>query len=226
MSELHFNQIGSIIKDSQGKFGIGPIPTIGGPFSNAADYYRAWALSQNDNLYRGGKRDPFPERVSSVAEILSERSMGPFTISHPDFHYQNFIVDDDYNLLAVIDWDGASVRPIEFSAVLPAFISSLHPIFWEGGRLDHVKRRKSENILKAQQARYLSTMRAQAPESLAISQSWQSIGSLRTQLAYGMDLYQGGNLNPWEWLIDLLERVIKQPNESSWNYEELRGKLQ
>jgi hypothetical protein len=93
LSTLHFDQIGAIRRDLQGEYCIGPIPGIGGPFSNSASYYRSWALANNR---RRDKPDLFPNQVSRAADILSAKPSGPFSLSLPHFGYHNFIVDDDY----------------------------------------------------------------------------------------------------------------------------------
>jgi Phosphotransferase enzyme family len=222
---LHFDQICHINKDQHGDFCIGPIPGIGGPFCNSADYYRAWALSQRENPPRRGKSDPFPERVSSAAEFLSVQPSGPFTLSHPDFGYHNFIVDDDYNMVAVVDWDGARVLPVEFSAAFPMFLSSLHPIFWEVGRFDDEERRGEEAELKVQQAQYVEMIAAEAERCKGISTMVPESRSLRVMIAGGMLKYEVGNLNPWEWLIDLMERGINDVDSGAIDYPALRGKL-
>ena len=186
MSTLHFDRIGSINKDAHGNFCIGPIPGIGGPFCNAADYYRAWTLSQRGNPRRRHKSDPFPEHISRAAEFLSVQPSGPFTLSHPDFGYHNFLVDDDYNILALIDWSGARVQPIEFSAVLPMFLCSLSPIFWEGGQFDNKERRRQEAKLAIQQARYVEVIHAEAQRHQIISVMAHHSQSLRIMIAEGM----------------------------------------
>ena len=163
-----------------GNFVIGPIPELGGPFCNAADYYCAWAVFQKENPRRRGKPDPFPERISKAAHFLSEHPSGPFALSHPDFGYHNFLVDDDdYNLLAVIDWNGARVQPIEFSAVLPMFLSSLPPIFWRGGRFDNEERQNQEAKLAIQRDEYVAAIRAEAQRCQAISLTDRLSQSLR-----------------------------------------------
>lgn len=209
MSTLHFDQIGNINKDTHGDFCVGPIPGIGGPFCNSVDYYRAWALAQRKKPRRHHKADAFPERVSRAAELLSVKPFGPFTLSHPDFGYHNFIVDDDYNILAVIDWSGARVQPVEFSAIFPMFLFSLHPIFWEGGKFDNEERRSEEAKLAAEQARYIEMVDVEAKRCQVISAMQQS-GPLRIMIADGMVKYDNGNLNPWEWLIDLLESEVNE----------------
>ena len=72
-------------------------------------------------------------------------------------------------MLAVIDWSGARVQPIEFSAVLPMFLCSLHPIFWEGGQFDNEERRRQEAKLAIQQARYVEVIHAEAQRHQVIS---------------------------------------------------------
>jgi len=90
-------------------------------------------------------------------------------LSHPDFGYHNFLVDDDYNILAVIDRSGARDQPIEFSGELPMFLLSLHPIFWKGGRFDNEKWQSQEAKLAAQQIRSVEVICAEAQRCQAIS---------------------------------------------------------
>jgi hypothetical protein len=147
-------------------------------------------------------------------------------LSHPDFGYHNFIVDDDYNMVAVIDWSGARVQPIEFSAVFPMFLSSLHPIFWAGGRFDNEERRDEEAKLAAQQARYVGMISAEAQRCQAISIiTVPESRSLRVMIAEGMVKYEEGNLNPWEWLIDLVESGINDVDSGPTDYRALRGDI-
>jgi hypothetical protein len=203
LSTLHFDQIGTINKNIQGEYYIDSIPAIGGPFSKASDYYRAWALSQKDNP-RQKNQSVFPQRVSSASEFLSSKPNGPFTLSHPDFGYHNILVDNDYNMIAVIDWGGAQVRPIEFSSTFPMFLSSLHPSIWHGGRFDTKERRHLESILASQQLKYKTVMDNEA-NRLQVASNLDPRG-LRAMIAGGIIRYSDGDMNPWEWLIDFLER--------------------
>jgi hypothetical protein len=45
-------------------------------------------------------------------------------------------------------------------------------------------------------------------------------------IAQGMRLYDGGNLNPWEWLIELLERGANDVDDGKMYYQEVRGDKQ
>lgn len=55
----------------------------------------------------------FPPRVGELASKISARDQGPFPLFHVDFGHNNIVVDDDYNVLGVIDWEHASSLPWE-----------------------------------------------------------------------------------------------------------------
>ena len=129
-------------------------------------------------------------------------SVGPFALSHPDLGYHNFIVDDQYNLLAVIDWDGVVIKPIEFSATFPMELDAPHPIFWKGGRLDNERNRKRIARLEDGQRKYIAVM---LDEIDAFNRIVECPQSLLVTIARGMVLYEQVNLGPWEWLVDILE---------------------
>src|SRR6266566_2591267 len=38
---------------------------------------------------------------------------GPFPLYYRDFHYNNILLDDDYNIAGVLDWTGARTVPVE-----------------------------------------------------------------------------------------------------------------
>lgn len=215
MSTIHFNQIGRINKDINGEYCIEAIPGIEGPFSLAADYYRAWATYHRENPRATGLSE-FPECVSRAAEILSSKPADPFTLSHPDFGYHNFLVDDDYNLLAVVDWDEAFVGPIEFSAVFPMSLSTLHPSMWQGSSFDTEERRQEEAVLAVQQAQYRRVMDAEAERTKATPMVDPL--SLQVSIAQGINRYPQGDLNPWEWLVGFLERDMEAVSNGTVNH--------
>ncbi|KAJ4411351.1 hypothetical protein N0V82_009002 [Gnomoniopsis sp. IMI 355080] len=55
--------------------------------------------------------------------VVPDRLRGPFPLCHVDFHYGNFLFDDDYNLRGIIDWDGAQTVPLEKLACSPEFMT-------------------------------------------------------------------------------------------------------
>jgi hypothetical protein len=51
--------------------------------------------------------------------MISKYDKGPFRLIHPDFGHNNIIVDDDFNILGVIDWEKAFVGLAEMAARFP-----------------------------------------------------------------------------------------------------------
>ena len=114
---MKFDKIGSIFKNTQtGEFEVGPIPSLGGPYSTATEYYRAWA---SHNKSRPSDTSNFPAQIEKVAESISSHNYGPFHLIHPDFGHHNVIVDDEFNISYVIDWEHAFVGPAEMAARFP-----------------------------------------------------------------------------------------------------------
>jgi hypothetical protein len=127
MASIRFSKIGSVIRLPDGTYSVGPIPEIGGPFSTAADFFRAWAKRVKFPLQEEVIREFTP--VDMVDEILSSIRVfpsqikklantycfqeGPFPLFHGDLFKSNIIIDSDYNILSVIDWEDAIVVPWE-----------------------------------------------------------------------------------------------------------------
>lgn len=139
MASTRFPKIGRVIRGSDGSYTVGPFPDLGGPFSTAAEYFTAWAQhakfpmseSQQHRLpkslgdeIRSSIRD-FPSRLAAMAGRVSLAG-GPFPLYHTDFRHSNLIIDPDYNILSVIDWEDASTVPWE-AVEFPLFLSTTPP---------------------------------------------------------------------------------------------------
>ena len=127
MSSITFPKIGSPIRNPDGTYDVGPLPRLGGPFSTATEYLRAWA--KHTPFYGGtdGLKEmcgiygdeilsgvlAFPQGVSALAGRIAVRDHGPFPLIHPDFFHSNIIVDDNWKVLGVIDWEYAQSAPWE-----------------------------------------------------------------------------------------------------------------
>ena len=127
ISSITFPKIGSLIRNPNGTYDVGPLPRLGGPFSTATEYLRAWTkhtefyggtngLKENsgsygDEILRGVLA--FPQKVSELAGRIAVRDHGPFPLIHPDFNHSNIIVDDNWKVLGVIDWEYAQSAPWE-----------------------------------------------------------------------------------------------------------------
>ncbi|KAF2466622.1 uncharacterized protein BDR25DRAFT_327975 [Lindgomyces ingoldianus] len=139
LATIRLPKIGTIIRRDDGSYDVGPIPILGGPFDSSADFFRAWGtltkfpMSETDIKQRtgGGKLSDkinttismFPSQIKSKASQLAIYD-GPFPIHHPDLYHSNVIVDNDYRILGIIDWEGACTVPWELIE-LPLFLSTV-----------------------------------------------------------------------------------------------------
>lgn len=139
MASLRFPKIGTIARRKDGTYGIGPFPDIGGPFETATDFFKAWARHAKfpmpiDMIRKSMKGGPveqvlksiqgFPSAIHAMAHRLSSTDHGPFPLSHRDFFHSNIIVDQRYNILGVIDWEGACTLPWEL-VDFPLFLETV-----------------------------------------------------------------------------------------------------
>lgn len=125
-SSILLPRIGVPVRLDDGTVNIEAIPGIGGPFDTASDLFRAWAataafpLSEErvrelcgdlgDEIWDSIKR--FPVKVSELANsIAGPYDSGPFPLVHTDYGHNNIVVDAQYNLLGIIDWEGAIAAP-------------------------------------------------------------------------------------------------------------------
>ncbi|KAL2169452.1 hypothetical protein VTG60DRAFT_5996 [Thermothelomyces hinnuleus] len=139
MASLRFHKIGTIVRAEDGSYTVGPFTDIGGPFDTATDFFEAWAnhakfpLSPDKTRksMQGGPVEEvltsileFPSTVRAMAHQLSSSDQGPFPVVHADFFHSNIIVDQGYNILGVIDWEGACTVPWEL-VEFPLFLETV-----------------------------------------------------------------------------------------------------
>ena len=125
ISSITFPKIGSIARLPDGTYDVGPLPKLGGPFETATEYLQAWAkharfyggtdwLKDNCGAYGEeilrGVLD-FPQQVSKLAGGRLIHNGGPFPLIHVDFNHSNIVVDDEWNIIGVIDWESAQTAP-------------------------------------------------------------------------------------------------------------------
>ena len=128
MLAFQFPKIGSLYyNEDTENFYIGPdIVTGKGPWTSSADYYR----DLTDHLVRDAVAIHFksPERSKDfVAPVLlnhhmrihGQDSSGQYRLINRDFGAHNTLVDSDFNIVGVIDFDGVSPVPPEAAAQYP-----------------------------------------------------------------------------------------------------------
>jgi hypothetical protein len=126
LSQLTFPSIGWIYEATSG-VQVGPIIDFAGahhgPFATSVEYlsWRAKQASEAHQTYRSESADAALKSdlvcwlFQQAAPLLTERNNGPFPSMHPDIWGQQLLMDKEYNVLGVIDWDETSTVPwLEF----------------------------------------------------------------------------------------------------------------
>ncbi|KAJ6131795.1 Aminoglycoside phosphotransferase [Penicillium samsonianum] len=141
MSTIRFPKIGMIAKRDDGTYEIEAIPGLGGPFNTTTEYFAAWGEHTKFPETEVWMRDHLPEEyadevVTSIGDYprrikeqrfdITVRNEGPFPLRHTDFLHSNVIVDAEFNVLSVIDWEHAGTVPWE-RVEFPIFLSTLPP---------------------------------------------------------------------------------------------------
>ncbi|KAL3469908.1 hypothetical protein BJX99DRAFT_251616 [Aspergillus californicus] len=157
LASVRMPKIGSIIRQADGSFDIGPFPKVGGPFSSAADFFKAWARSaeftmdDNEirNRMRGGPAEEilssiraFPGLLHDISGNISVNDAGPFPLYHPDLYHSNVVVNPSFEVLGVIDWEGACTVPWEMVQP-PLFLGIVAPAMDDSRNYDENGRPKS-----------------------------------------------------------------------------------
>ncbi|KAI2463405.1 kinase-like domain-containing protein [Annulohypoxylon bovei var. microspora] len=123
-----FQDIGSLYySEDTSSFFIGPdVETGKGPWKLSTDYYYDLA----DNLLKNtaarcsekAKNSPsfiLPTLLNHLLGIHSEERAGPFRLVNADFGAHNILVDDDFNVVGIVDFDGVRAAPLEAAAQFP-----------------------------------------------------------------------------------------------------------
>ncbi|KAK1657037.1 hypothetical protein BDP55DRAFT_41921 [Colletotrichum godetiae] len=142
LATVQLPMIGTIVsRNEDGTYRQGPIRGLGGPFNTATEFFQAWAakttFGMTDEELRtasGQYADEiipsvssFPKSISDLASRLSARDHCPFPLCHGDFGHNNIIVDDEYRVLGLIDWEASFAGPWEIFADFPLTLSMVPP---------------------------------------------------------------------------------------------------
>ncbi|KAK6000368.1 hypothetical protein QM012_003614 [Aureobasidium pullulans] len=139
LSQIQSPKIGKIIGVSENGFELGPIPGIGGPFNTAAEFYKAWAENvvfdtKNDRLRKTSgvyaeevqaSITTFQATVGRLADKISLRNEGPFPLFHGDFGHHNIVVDDNYHINGLIDFEFSFACPWEMISIFPLHLMTM-----------------------------------------------------------------------------------------------------
>ncbi|KAK3937910.1 kinase-like domain-containing protein, partial [Diplogelasinospora grovesii] len=138
LSQITFDRIGRIWSEpGADDYQIISLPSYGvrnrqpgfygiGPFRTSCAYLSGIRRGMDDML-RAQHQDAWPQwqrpcrALRDAIPLLSralQHQRGPFPLSHPDLHYGNIMVDDNFNVTGIIDWTNAHTAPVEAFATL------------------------------------------------------------------------------------------------------------
>ncbi|KAJ5818485.1 hypothetical protein N7474_004076 [Penicillium riverlandense] len=141
MSTIRFPKIGRIVRLDGGSYDVDAIPGLGGPFETATEYFAAWGQAAKFPAGEAYIRSclplhvqdefvvsirEFPHRIAKGGYQITVKNEGPFPLYHPDFRHSNVIIDKNYNILSIIDWENAGTVPWEIIE-FPLFLGTLPP---------------------------------------------------------------------------------------------------
>ncbi|TGJ80747.1 hypothetical protein E0Z10_g8018 [Xylaria hypoxylon] len=125
---FQFPKIGSLYYDNDTEsFYIGPeIDSGKGPWTSSADYYRDLSdvcmKEAAGRYHRNPENNTYfcaPVLLHHLMSIYSKDSNGPYNLINRDFGCHNILVDNDFNIVGVIDFDGVFAAPPEAAAQYP-----------------------------------------------------------------------------------------------------------
>ncbi|KAI3336838.1 hypothetical protein HD806DRAFT_19503 [Xylariaceae sp. AK1471] len=220
LSTVQLPKIGIIVsRNEDGTYQQGSIPGLGGPFDTATKFFQAWASKTEFGLPIDRLREAsgpyadeiipsvasFPEAIRRFSSRISVRDHGPFPLCHGDFGHNNMIVDDEYHVLGVIDWESAFAGPWEVFADFPLTLSTIPPAMDAPWNHDEMGCPKDPEIAQkyADQRDYIAAVKEQESEGGGDHYLSDALGdSRRQQLVTAMRLYQGGKPGFYSKLAD------------------------
>ncbi|CAF9924363.1 hypothetical protein IMSHALPRED_006163 [Imshaugia aleurites] len=129
LSRLHFDRIGRLWcgRSAQEQPSIIPVRKVGGPFSTSLEYF--YVLRKSDNRSIQSKHAGDKEWMTAAwileqalpSMIVENFIHGPFPLCHIDLHYNNILIDEDFNITGIIDWSDSQTVPLERFLTTPEF---------------------------------------------------------------------------------------------------------
>lgn len=141
VKQLPFNQIGRLQLPPNGRPEVGPAffdysstePVPVGPFTQSDLYYKA-RIQQQISLIRSrelGTSAPVDLYLAymTILNNLPPNDSGPFFLRHIDSRDANFLIDENYNITGIIDWELAIVTSKESAFQSPMLIYDLGELY-------------------------------------------------------------------------------------------------
>lgn len=130
LSSFKFDRIGSLYQDEKTlDFFIGPeVETGKGPWTDSMDYYSDLAdhalrvcVADAEADVKTSSSFAIPILFKHLISVYGQNNgAGPFSLTNRDFGAHNLLVNDDFDIIGVIDFDGVMAAPIEVVAQYPS----------------------------------------------------------------------------------------------------------
>lgn len=125
LASFRFPKIGAIYFDEKlDNFYIGPeLQTGKGPWTTSAEYYDDLAChlmrASSGEHPRDTQSFMLPSILNFLLRISGEEKNGPFRLTNRDFGAHNILVNEAFDIVGVIDFDGVMAAPLEAVAQYP-----------------------------------------------------------------------------------------------------------
>lgn len=215
VSSFQFSKIGSIYYNEDiDDFYIGPeLQTGRGPWASSSEYYDDLALrllkSTSEDSLRQRPSFMVPSVLSFLLRVWGEEKNGPFRLANRDFGAHNILVDDYFDVVGVIDFDGVMAAPLEVVAQYPGDCSLDIQAPGVVETLPLALKRIAENVPRLQAYKeMLGKCEGGAGGNVKVA---DRLGCRAACAYYGMEAYQCQQdfLND-EWMTSCLEMLHDQ----------------
>jgi hypothetical protein len=198
----------------------GPKPGLGGPFTTATQFFRAWCAKAKFGLSDDRLQAScgayaaelilsiisFPKKLAVAASRLSVCDNGPFALIHGDFGHNNAVVNDNYEILGLIDWEMAFAAPWEFAGHFSLTLSTVPPLMDAPWNYDELGRPIDPILAQkfAHQEDYIAKIK-DPEDARSVTGSPRLLTALQNpwkqHLMTAMRLYQSGKLGFYSKLV-------------------------
>ena len=99
--------------------GLGPWKTSDEYYADLADWLQERAAGSGMVKVKESSSFLLPELASDLLRVHGEEKEGPFRLVNRDFGAHNILVDNDFNIVGIVDFDGVMAGSLEQAAQYP-----------------------------------------------------------------------------------------------------------
>lgn len=128
-----------------------------GPFSTSFEWYKACIEHRQSLIQRGEVATSAPKDAALACNYLldcvhsglvhGDYNSGPFYLKHVDTRDVNYLIDDNYTIMGIIDWELAFAAPKESAFQSPVFMFNIGHVY-QGNRLSPDEELFAEQFVK------------------------------------------------------------------------------